>query len=93
MKHQTVHISDDFSEVAARAIDERKRLCIGDFIKGFRRVLVYKNAQGEILLRPVVEIPASEVWLFKNKKALASVKKGLKDAAKGKVSKLNLRSL
>ncbi len=35
-------------------------------------------------------IPPSEAWLYKNKKALESVQKGLKQAAKGKVRKLNL---
>ncbi len=38
-------------------------------------------------------IPFSEKWLYKNKKALESVQRGLKQAAKGKVSKLNLDEL
>ena len=38
-------------------------------------------------------IPSSEAWLYKNKKALDSVQKGLKQAAKGKVKKLNLAEL
>ena len=38
-------------------------------------------------------IPPSEAWLYKNKKALASVQKGLKQAAKGKIKKLNLNEL
>jgi hypothetical protein len=35
-------------------------------------------------------IPPSEAWPYKNKKALESIQKGLKQAAKGKVRKLNL---
>jgi len=38
-------------------------------------------------------IPPSEAWLYKNKKALESVQKGLKQAAKGKITKLNLNEL
>jgi len=38
-------------------------------------------------------IPSAEQWLYKNKKALDSVQKGLKQAAKGKVTKLNLDEL
>ena len=38
-------------------------------------------------------IPPSEAWLYKNKKALESVQKGLKQAAKGRVRKLNLDEL
>jgi len=38
-------------------------------------------------------IPPSEKWLYKNKKALESVQKGLKQAARGKITKLNLNEL
>ncbi len=34
-----------------------------------KRVQVCVNSRGEILLRPVVEIPAAEHWLFKNQEA------------------------
>jgi hypothetical protein len=38
-------------------------------------------------------IPPSEAWLYKNKQALESVQKGLKQAAQGKVRKLNINEL
>lgn len=38
-------------------------------------------------------IPPSEAWLYKNKKALESVQKGLKQASKGKLKKLNIDEL
>ena len=38
-------------------------------------------------------IPPSESWLYKNKEALKSVRKGLKDASEGRISKLNLKEL
>jgi len=38
-------------------------------------------------------IPASEAWLYKNREALESVNRGLKDAAKGRVSKLHIDEL
>ena len=38
-------------------------------------------------------IPSPEKWLYKNKKALESVQKGLKQAARGKISKLDLNEL
>lgn len=88
-----IHISDDFSEVSTKTIDERQRVALGDILKGIKRVQIFRNASGEILIRPLVEIPASEAWLYKNKKALSSVRKGLEEAAQGKVTKLNLKSL
>ena len=93
MSSNMLHISSDFSEIGTRTIDERKRLCVGDFLKDFRRVRMYQNAQGEILISPLLEIPASEAWLFRNKKALESVQKGLEDTAAGRISKLDLKSL
>lgn len=38
-------------------------------------------------------IPPAERWLYKNKAVLKSVHKGLKEAAEGKISKLNLNEL
>ncbi|MFH1031233.1 MAG: type II toxin-antitoxin system HicB family antitoxin [Chloroflexota bacterium] len=38
-------------------------------------------------------IPNEEVWLSKNPSAIASVRRGLSDAAKGKVSKVDINTL
>jgi hypothetical protein len=54
---------------------------------------IYTNKFGQIVLDPQVTIPASELWLFKNRAALASVRRGLADAAQGKVSKVDLDTL
>lgn len=93
MLKSNIHISDDFAEVSTKSVDERQRVSLGDELKGFKRVQLFKNRSGEILIRPLVEVPASEAWLYKNKKASTSVKKGLEEAAAGKVSKLNLKDL
>ncbi len=54
---------------------------------------IYHNSIGQIILDPQVTIPASELWLFNNRVALASVQQGLSDAAQGKVSKVDLDTL
>ena len=47
-----------------------------------------------IRLKAMIDIiPTSEAWLYKNKEALESVRRGLKDAAKGRISKLNIDEL
>jgi hypothetical protein len=48
---------------------------------------VYLNEMGQIVLDPQVTIPASELWLFENKEALASVHKGLLESAAGDTRK------
>jgi len=54
---------------------------------------IYSNSVGQIILDPQVTIPASEAWLFNNPEAIASVRRGLADAADGRVSKINLEDL
>ena len=54
---------------------------------------IYSNSLGQIVLDPQVSIPASEVWLFMDSEAASSVRRGLEDAAKGKVSKVDIGSL
>ena len=93
MEDGVLKIDDEFKEIGTRTIDERKRLTLGELIKDFKRVKLFKNERGELLLQPIVEIPASEIWLYKNEEAFESVQKGLKEASEGKISKLNLDEL
>lgn len=84
---------DEFKEMATVGIDGRNRVTLGKIVHGASRLKVYRNSQGDILLRPVVEIPAAELWLYKNEQALESVKRGLNDAAAGLVEPLDLDAL
>ncbi len=54
---------------------------------------IYSNSVGQIVLDPQITIPASEAWLFNNPDALALVRRGLSDAAQGRVSKVDLDTL
>jgi hypothetical protein len=54
---------------------------------------IYSNSMGQIMLDPRVTIPASELWLFQNADALASIRRGFADVAEGRVSKINLDTL
>jgi hypothetical protein len=93
LQNDIIKINDEFQEIDTRTIDNRNRLTIGELALGFNRVRIYKNQLGEILIKPVVEIPASELWLFQNKEAFENVQKGLKDISEGKISKLDLDKL
>ncbi|MBA7638299.1 hypothetical protein ES703_45952 [subsurface metagenome] len=89
MQHNILKVDDEFQEITTKTVDDRKRITLGKLIKDSKRIRLYKNKRGEILLIPVVEIPASEIWLFQNKEALESVQKGLHDASEGRISKMN----
>ena len=85
----TVHIVDEeFVEIDTRKVDERKRLTLGAAMGDLDRVRILKNSRGEILLQPLADIPASEVWLYTNREASELVQKGIKEAGEGKVSRM-----
>ena len=93
MKKNILKINKEFQELGTRTIDERNRLTLGLLIKGSKRVRIYKNDHGDLLLQPLVELPASELWVFENEEVIKSLRKGLRDAASGRLSKLNLEDL
>ncbi|HVT05291.1 MAG TPA: hypothetical protein VHL58_18155 [Thermoanaerobaculia bacterium] len=66
--------------------DSRGRVALGKALSDLGDVTfhVYRDDRGRIFLDPQVSIPASEAWLYRNSKALASVRRGLADAAAGK---------
>ena len=82
----------------ATAIKQRKEdlIRVKQYItdtKG-RKVAAVIEIEEFVRLKAMLDIiPASEAWLYKNKDALEGVRRGLKDAAEGRVSKLNIDEL
>lgn len=74
-----------FHEVAEARLDAKRRISLGKIGHAARHYKIYENALGQIILDPLVAVPASELWLYKDKKALSQVRKGLAQAAEGKV--------
>lgn len=64
--------------------DAKKRLSLGEALSGATAFNIYRNPLGQIILDPVKAVPASEMWLYENGNALASVKQGLIESAEGK---------
>ena len=63
--------------------DAKGRITLGKLAEGVSSFRVSEHSDGGLLLEPMVEIPARESWLFENKPALESVKRGLGQSAKG----------
>jgi hypothetical protein len=64
--------------------DSRGRLSLGAVVKG-KRYRMMVNAAGQILLDPVVAISERELWLWQNSEAIASVHRGIDQAAAGEL--------
>jgi len=64
--------------------DAKKRVSLGSALSGATAYNIYRNPLGQLILDPVKTVPASEMWLYENPQALASVKQGLKESAEGK---------
>ena len=91
----TIIRDTDFEKVADSVKPDAKRRVVLQRVQIQEGVShqLYSNSNGQIILDPQVTIPASEIWLFNNPKALASVRRGLSDAAQGRVSKVDLDAL
>jgi hypothetical protein len=64
--------------------DAKKRLSLGAALGSATAYNIYRNSLGQLILDPVKAVPASEMWLYENDSALASVKQGLRESAEGK---------
>ena len=70
--------------------DTRKRVALGRALDDLDDVSfdVYRDEEGRIILDPQVSVPASEAWLYRNRKALESVRRGLGQAFAGESESL-----
>jgi hypothetical protein len=71
---------------ATKNVDSKGRLTLGESFAN-RTVLVEDRGKGELLIKLARVIPEREAWLYENREALASVRRGLNQAAGGKFAK------
>jgi hypothetical protein len=88
------------SLIGESGVDKRKRLSLSKALNTLKERLgeldspdalyfrVYINRAGQILLDPAVTIRVGEMWLTHNSVALAKVREGLSEAAKGELHDL-----
>lgn len=76
-----------FTEIYETKPDSKRRVTLGSCRVKAHHYRVYENTAGQIVLDPQTSVPSSEAWLFKNKSALASVRRGLAQARSGKTVK------
>jgi hypothetical protein len=88
MTKQEILKDTQFEEVAEAKLDAKHRIALGRTLGGrISSYRIYRNRVGQIILDPMVTIPAYEAWLFKNRRAFKMVTDGLKDAQEGRMVK------
>ena len=77
-----------FEQLTETRVDTKRRISLGKILSSqvtsFR---IYRNAHGQIVLDPMVSVPAHDAWLFKNTRASTLVRRGLEDAKRGRLVK------
>ncbi len=64
-------------------LDARKRISLAKLLPDYEICSFRAYTEGDkIILEPMAEIPAHELWLHKNPKALKTVQEGLKKKGK-----------
>ena len=69
--------------------DAKRRVTLGKALDGYPdgvEFAVYRNDKGQIILDPMVRVPAREAWLWANPEALAAVRRGLAEAERGETA-------
>ena len=74
------------AQASHKNTDSKGRVTLGGRFAN-RAVIVEHRSDDEVIVRLARVIPEREVWLYKNPKALASVRRGLDQARKRKVAK------
>lgn len=95
-KKQVFEIREVFMLVDTRPLDSKHRITVGGKLQklmaGKMKIdsyQVFVGKEGDILLRPAVSVPSSEAWVYRNPKVIGKIRRGLKEAAEGKIEKVD----
>ena len=95
-KKQALEVKEMFMLVDTRPLDSKHRITVGGklqkLIAGKMNIDSYQvfiGKEGDILLRPAVSIPSSEAWAYRNPEVIGRIRQGLKEAAEGKIEKVD----
>lgn len=91
-------LDENFKVIGQGTLDSKKRIALTKAIEALHAVFgpdlknvhfeISCNGAGQILLSPETTIPLHEVWLYKNKDALASVRRGMEEARRGEAQEI-----
>ena len=93
-KKQVFEVKEMFMLVNTRPLDSKHRITLGGRLQKLLMskmkidsYQVFVGKEGDILLRPAVSVPSNEAWIYRNPEVIGRIRRGLKEAAEGKVEK------
>lgn len=89
-------IKEEFKSAGVSSLDSKNRVTLGHKIM---QETALKNLEidafetmvgenGDILLRPMANIPSRELWVYRNPKVLKSIQRGIQDIKESRVTKV-----
>lgn len=95
-KKNTVTVGNEkFIPMGIKTMDSKNRLTISERILKLvstqtrhEEFQIFYGEEGDILLRPMVSIPARETWIYRNPKVLRLIRKGLIEADLKRIEKV-----
>ncbi len=89
------NLNERFVSMGIKTVDSKNRMNLGgkviEIVSKIANVDAFEifiGVAGDILLRPVVNVPSREAWIYQNPKVLKQIRKGLAEAKAGKVEKV-----
>ena len=95
-KETTQIANEKFRSVGISSLDSKNRITLRDKlmkeiplnhmeVDAFK---VFLSDEGDILLRPMTNIPSKELWVHQDPEALKSIQLGIRDVKEGRVTKV-----
>ena len=89
-------VTEKFKSVGIGALDAKKRITLKDKVikeppldhMEIDAFEILVGNEGDILLRPVANIPSKELWVHQNPEVLKSIQRGMCDVKEGRVTKV-----
>ena len=85
-----------FKYIDSKTLDDKYRVSLGKKIARFLKSMaspksmdIYLGPDGDILLRPMARIPASEAWIWQDAEVRASFARALGEARSGKTTPID----
>lgn len=88
--------NEKFKPVGISSLDSKKRITLRDKVMKeaplnhmeIDAFEIFLGNEGDILLRPMANIPSKELWVHQNPDVLESIQQGIRDIKEGRVTKV-----